>query len=89
MLRLCDPSVERIPQPQHAYSLSATLHTAGTLEPGHSLVQCEINLHQIEGSLRVSVLIHMYFPQMESLRCLAHGSVEKVTMVFDLTGEPC
>lgn len=24
---------------------------------------------------------------MESLRCLAHGLVEKVTMVFDLTGE--
>ena len=24
---------------------------------------------------------------MESLRCLAHGTVEKVTIVFDLTGE--
>ena len=89
MLRLWDPLYTRITKTQHVYSMSATLHTAGTLEPGHSLVQCEINLHQIEGSLRVSVLIHMYFPQMESLRCLAHGSVEKVTMVFDLTGEPC
>lgn len=48
MLRLWDPSVERIPQ--HAYSMSATLHTAGTLEPGHSLVQCENKLYQIEGS---------------------------------------